>query len=151
MRKKESHGMHKTREYAAWAAMKQRCLNPKSPEYHRYGARGIMVCERWIDSFVAFLEDMGQSPPGFSIDRIDFNGNYSPENCRWADAETQSNNTRRNTFYIIDGIRDTLANHLKRTGLHKQTVLGRIKKGLTPEMAFYQGRYKPVSFDKQFK
>jgi hypothetical protein len=92
-----------TREYRAWCSMKQRCFNENCKAYQWYGARGITICERWLKSFPAFLEDMGRCPPGLTLDRKDNDGNYEPVNCRWADLSTQRRNQRpakRHDAYI---------------------------------------------------
>jgi len=86
-----------TPAYVSWAAMRDRCLNPKSTSYADYGARGITICKRWLDSFDNFLADMGPRPRGKSIDRIDVNGNYIKSNCRWATKKMQAKNQRRNS------------------------------------------------------
>lgn len=83
-------------EYRAWSQIKQRCLNPKVSGYKDYGARGIKVCDEWINSFDAFYEHIGERPsPKHSIDRIDNNGNYEPGNVRWATLSTQNINKRK--------------------------------------------------------
>jgi hypothetical protein len=84
----------KSRTYNSWAAMKERCLNPHNSKYSEYGGRGISVCERWMQ-FKNFLQDMGKRPRGKTLDRIDPDGGYSPDNCRWSTAKQQRCNQRR--------------------------------------------------------
>lgn len=83
----------RSRAYMSYQAMKNRCYNPNDPFYADYGGRGIKVCERW-QSFRAFLEDMGEPPPGLTLDRVDNAGNYEKDNCRWATRAQQSSNRR---------------------------------------------------------
>ena len=82
--KKEFHKLARTSEYKTWANMKQRCYNKNDPYYYCYGGRGIIVCDKWKNSFIAFFEDMGKKPfPKAQIDREENDGNYEPNNCRW--------------------------------------------------------------------
>lgn len=82
--------------YDVWSSMRKRCLNPNHPAFHNYGGRGITICERWIESFESFLEDKDERPDGMSLDRIDNDGNYTPENTRWTSFLKQSRNRRTN-------------------------------------------------------
>ena len=93
------HGACETTEYNSWFAMRQRCLRKSHPFYKNYGGRGITICERWLDSFIDFLEDMGKKPSlDYSIERMDNNGNYEPANCKWATTKEQSSNKRPKTL-----------------------------------------------------
>ena len=92
---KLKHGMCGTRTYKSWQGMKTRCFNKNTPRYYNYGGRGITVCKEWL-IFENFFDDMGVRPLKTSLDRIDNNGNYEPNNCRWADIFIQNNNTRNN-------------------------------------------------------
>ena len=100
------HGMSGTPTHNSWCSMRQRCLNPNELNYENYGGRGITVCERWLDSFENFLEDMGIKPEGKTLERIDVNGNYEPSNCVWASHTDQCFNRRKfkNTSSIYIGV-----------------------------------------------
>jgi hypothetical protein len=89
---KRTHGQSNTREYHAWHDMIRRCSNPRYRDYMAYGGRGITVCQRWIDSFEFFLLDMGKRPDGLTLDRINNDMGYSPDNCRWATRKQQMRN-----------------------------------------------------------
>ena len=103
------HGMTGTRTYNSYNSMRQRCSNPNFKDYHLYGGKGIKVCKRWLDDFENFLSDMGERPEGKTLDRKSSDGNYEPENCRWATAIEQANNTSRNNIIEFYGTRKTLA------------------------------------------
>ena len=96
-RAKKVHGMTNTKIYSIWSNMRNRCLNPAYKKYHAYGGRGIKISKDW-DSFEVFFKDMGLQPEGMTLDRIDVNGDYCKENCRWATQKEQQNNRRDNVI-----------------------------------------------------
>lgn len=111
-----SIGGRESRTYTSWQSMIQRCFNEKNDAYHRYGGRGIMVCERWRD-FANFLADMGERPSRMTIERNDNNGNYEPGNCRWATKLEQANNTSWNRLITYQGRTQTLQQWSRETGI----------------------------------
>lgn len=115
--------------YERWFQMIARCTNPSHPAFSNYGARGVTVCERW-KLFKNFRHDMGPAfKLGFSIDRINNDGSYEPSNCRWADRETQNNNTRRNRFIEFNGETMTVGQWSRRIGIKHRTLYIRINRG----------------------
>ena len=127
-----THGLTATPEHISWVAMRGRCLNLNNRAYARYGGRGITVCREW-ESFERFLADMGPRPsPAHSLDRIDNNGPYSPENCRWATRTEQSRNRRSVPRYEHEGISLTLPEWAERTGIAPSTLEYRVKKKRWP-------------------
>jgi len=123
--------------YTIWQAMKRRCNNQTDKRYADYGGRGITVCEAWQDSYEQFLSDMGIRPtPQHQIDRIDNDGPYSPENCRWATRMEQGSNKRNNRIIEAFGKRMTVNQWARETGLYRKTITSRIDRyGMTPEEA----------------
>jgi len=130
------HGLSKTPEHDAWRHLLDRCLNTRSPLYASYGGRGITVCGQWRASFESFISDMGMRPsPQHSIDRIDNDGPYSPENCRWATMTVQQRNKRSNTLLAYHGRTLTLSGWAETVGISVAVLCARIKKGWSVERA----------------
>ena len=119
-----------TREYKSWLAMRRRCTEPRNASYVRYGGRGIRVCERWENSFTAFLADVGEAPAWtYQIDRIDPEGHYEPGNVRWATPE-ENRRTKRNRRWIVwGGARRLLIEVCKEQGIHHGVVTERLRLG----------------------
>lgn len=107
--------------------MRQRCHSPTSSGYHKYGARGIRVCERWRSSFANFLADMGECPEGMTLGRIKNDGGYAAENCRWETPTEQANNRRSSKFLTYNGETMTCAQWSRRSGIRQQEIYRRIQ------------------------
>lgn len=130
------HGMSGSREYNSWSGMHTRVNCEGIPGYEYYGGRGIEVCERWR-SFELFYADMGPAPEGCSIDRINNNGNYCPENCRWATRIEQQNNMSNNVILEIDGETKTLSQWATISGVNHSVIRHRIKRKMNPREAVF--------------
>ncbi len=132
------HNMSHSPEYACWAAIIQRCCNPRSKAYKNYGGRGINVCEKWKKSFDDFLLDVGFRPSKEStLDRINNDDGYHPENVRWTSRFIQANNTRVNIYINYEGENHTIAEWSRILGMHVDTLRGRIMAGWSTEKAFF--------------
>lgn len=117
--------------YNVWQSMKRRCDSPKNALYHRYGGRGITVCKRWLHDFHVFVADMGDRPEGTTIERIDNDKGYSPENCRWATRKEQQRNREITRKVFIEG-KEYLAIELAElSGLKSDTIVERANRGLS--------------------
>lgn len=123
-------------EYHVWAQMIARCENPNYKCWNNYGGRGIQVCERWRTSFSSFLEDMGQRPTsGHQLDRINNNGDYCPENCRWATRIENNANKRDNHVLTVGGTSMCIAEWARELGLRPGQIHNRLRRGWSVEDA----------------
>ena len=130
-----THGESKTKLYNVWNGMMTRCNNPKSDHFYRYGGRGIKVCDEWLHNYTAF-RDWALShgyEDGLTIDRIDVDGNYNPDNCRWITSAEQMKNTSANRLLTFNGETLVLADWARRVGLSPETISKRIKRGWSVE------------------
>jgi hypothetical protein len=132
-----THGLSKHPLYQIWKGMKARCYNEKNPSYHNYGGRGIKVCDRWRDSVEDFIEDLGERPSlSHTIDRIDNDGNYEPDNCKWSTKEEQSQNTR--------GV-------VGASSIYRGVSWDKSRKKWYGELTFKKGRYRLGSFKDELE
>lgn len=123
----ETHGLSETKEWRTWKGLKERCLRKEHKNYFQYGGRGIYVCDRWLKSFENFYSDMGARPsPRHTIDRIDNDGPYSPENCRWATRQEQVDNQEKTKWVEYNGERKTISEWAKRLGMNRHTLWQRL-------------------------
>lgn len=127
------HGLSDSRINSIYRGMKKRCYDKNEPAYRNYGGRGIKVCDEWLSDFMSFYRwAMGNGyNDDLSIDRIDVNGDYCPENCRWTDRKTQANNTRTNRKYSLNGETHTIADWARIYGVERKLVYKRISLGWT--------------------
>lgn len=119
---------YQDRTYGIWQAMRDRCSNPNRKDWHRYGGRGIRVCSRW-EQFENFLHDMGSAPPGLTLDRIDNEKGYTPDNCRWASRRQQSYNSTKIVWVTHAGQTRSISDWCRTTGVPKATYYSRRKRG----------------------
>lgn len=130
-----TEGMSKT--YSSWVSMRSRCNDPDATGYKNYGGRGISVCGRW-SKFENFLADMGQRPPRSTLDRIDNDADYGPDNCRWSTRSEQASNRRDAIKIEHNGETANIAAWAKKLGIHKATLLSRYWRGERPPALFRQ-------------
>lgn len=127
------HGLTKGHKfpdgYKVWSSMRDRCFNPNNPSYHNYGGRGITVCDRWNNSFTDFISDMGERQnKTFTIDRINVNGNYEPNNCKWATRHEQGRNRRNNIWITYNGETLVLSDWAKKINISPQHLRAKLKR-----------------------
>ncbi len=129
---KTTHNSTNIKEYNVWKGIKRRCLNKKTKDYKNYGGRGITVCDRWLgeNGFYNFFEDMGVRKTGLTIDRINNNGNYCKENCKWATKTEQDNNRRSNVFLELNGVSMSMKQWSKKLSISYEAIKYRYGKGL---------------------
>lgn len=125
------HGMQNSREYSTWENMIQRCTNPKAEKYYLYGGRGVTVCEKWLESFQAFYEDMGTRPNNTTLDRLDSDKGYYKENCKWSTPREQATNVRVFNHYIKNNdVIKTIEEWLVELNIDRNLFKSRIARGL---------------------
>lgn len=134
-RAKHGHSRNgsRSRTYSIYRDMRTRCENPNYKEFYLYGGRGITVCDRWKQGYEFFLADMGECPPGMTLERDRVNDGYSPENCRWATPAEQSVNKRNNVFIEYEGRRQTVSQWASELGLNAGRMYYGVKQGWPPE------------------
>ena len=138
-------GRTKTITYSSWANAKKRCFNKSDDHYQDYGGRGIKMCDRWLNSFDNFLLDMGERPSlEYTLDRIDVNGDYCPENCRWVTNLEQQNNRRNNRYVYYDGEKMSVSSFARRFNIDVFRVFYGLRKGLSLDEIIDKFRDKPV-------
>jgi hypothetical protein len=138
------HGESKTALYYRWKNIKQRCFNSKNPEWKNYGNRNITICNEWENDYTKFRDWALANgyKPELQIDRIDNNGNYEPNNCRWVNQSINQNNKRNNYFVTYMGTKKTITEWAKIVGIHRDTIDHRIQKGWSVKKTFETPKMK---------
>ena len=138
-KRNKSHGLSRTTEYSSWLSMKQRCNSSSNKSYHNYGGRGIKVCDEWNNSFESFISDMGNKPTvKHTIERVDNNKGYSPDNCIWDTRYSQARNNRGNRMITYNGKTMCMTDWEKSLNMKAGTFKTRIYKGWSIERAITQ-------------
>ena len=141
------HGLSGHPLYNTWNGIIQRCYDPNHPAFKWYGANGIGVCDRWRESPLSFIKDMGAKPDGYSIDRIDGTKDYSKENCRWATSSEQQNNRRNNRWFLYLGDVYNMKQLCLKVGINPSTVMTRLSRGKSIEQAIPVD-FKEIEYDQ---
>jgi hypothetical protein len=142
--RRQTHNKSRTKMYHCYYIMMNRCRNPNVDSYPHYGGRGIKVCERW-HSYENFYNDMGERPEGMSIERVDANGDYCPENCKWATNAEQQRNKTNNRYLTVNGEKKLLIDWAKEYRIPRSTMYSRLDRGWSDERAVTQPLQKRIA------
>lgn len=146
-----THGLSSTRVYRAWSDMKWRCLKSTHPSFKDYGGRGIQICKEWLD-FTKFRSDMGDPPPGYLLDRINVEGGYCKDNCRWASPKESSRTRRTNVVVFYKGKSQCIFDWCAELGIKYDSIKYRVRKYKETHLEaliYYQRKKQHVSTDKE--
>lgn len=142
---KITHGMRYTKIYRVWRNMKIRCCKPNSQNYYLYGGRGISVCDKWMESFENFYEDMKHGYiEGLSLERVDVNGNYCPENCKWVTMADQCKNKRNTAYITYKGVTKRAFDWAEIIGANPRSLSRRVYLGWSPEECLFGKQYEKI-------
>lgn len=127
--------------YRSWGKMKDRVLNENHAHHDHYGGRGIKICDEWLNSFEAFARDMGPRPDGLTLDRIDNDGDYTPENCKWSTMTEQNRNKTNGRLVTIDGVTASVTELCEMLGMDRELLYNRLNRGWSVEAALTYPKY----------
>lgn len=149
----KKHGLYKTRLYSIYDSMKQRCLNKNSRQYKHYGLRGIIICNEWLKNFINFYNwSIGNGyEDNLTLDRINVNGNYEPNNCRWITQKEQARNTRKNKYVTYSNQTHCISEWAEKLNCSKSLIIHRIKIGMDLETVFDTNKKFKKQFSEQEK